>query len=857
VHGRESADGKADHGKSWNLLPASCAPARSSRPFLRDDLEWDGRKNLARLSSAWNNSRTLQGGLGTVKELKYGQCRNFSPEVDFKCQSTAELEPLTEIIGQDRAVKALQFGLRIKDKGFNVFVAGMPGTGRKTAITNFIKQLAKEAPTPPDWCYVNNFKDQARPRALQLPPGRGASFKKEMEKFVSGLAKALQDAFESNDYVQRRTSSLKSIDEKRQEYNAKMTKMIAEAKFQLVQSPVGVALVPLIDGQQYNEDMLAQMPARVHKQIDAKRDALQVEVQKTFVQLRDLDREAEEKVNKLNREIVTFVIEPRLAPLRDQFKESPQVLEYLADVQEDVLQNVPLIIQGARKVEGPMGLPISIDSPAKNYQVNLIVDNSKLKGAPVEIELNPTYFRLFGATEKEAKFGALFTDFTMIRAGSAHKANGGYLVMPVEGLFQDPLTWPSLKQTLSSDMLEIEEQAARMGYMVTRSLRPEPIPFSAKVVIVGDPYAFDVLYAADKDFRELFKVKADFDTTMPRNKENVEQYAAFVCMLCNKESLLHLDAGAMSEVVELSSRMVEDQNKLSTHFAEIANVVREANFYARQEKAAEIARKHVVRTIEEKVYRSNMIQKKMEEMVRKGMVLLETEGEKVGQVNGLSVISLGDYAFGRPSRITASVGVGKEGVIDIEREAQMSGPTHHKGVLILGGYLNGTYATERPLSLTARLVFEQSYSGVDGDSASSTELYCILSALSDKPVKQYLAVTGSVNQKGEVQAIGGVNEKIEGFFETCKISGISGKQGVLIPRSNVQNLMLKQEVLDAIKKGKFHIYPIKVISEGIEILTGVRAGERRPDGSFEKGTINDLVQRRLNDMADRIKEFRS
>jgi lon-related putative ATP-dependent protease len=421
----------------------------------------------------------------------------------------------------------------------------------------------------------------------------------------------------------------------------------------------------------------------------------------------------------------------------------------------------------------------------------------------------------------------------------------------------DGLTWTSLKQTLTTGNLEIEEQMARMGVMVTRSIRPEPIPFTAKVVIIGEPYAYQVLYSADKDFREMFKVKADFDTTMPRNKANAENYAAFVCMLCIKENMLHLDSGALCEVIELSSRLVEDQNKLSTHFAEIANVVREANFYAKEDGAKEISREHVIRTIEERIYRSNLIQTKMQEMVDRGQILLATEGEKVGQVNGLSVIGLGDYAFGHPSRITASVGPGKDGVMDIEREAEMSGPTHHKGVLILGGYLNGNYAGERPLSLTAKLVFEQSYSGVDGDSASSTELYSIISALSGKPIKQYLAVTGSVNQKGEVQAIGGVNEKIEGFFEICKLSGLNGKQGVMIPDSNVQNLMLKEEVLEAIKKGKFHIYPVKTINEGIEVLTGEKAGERNKDGSFDEGTVNYLVQQRLAEFAEKVKEYRS
>ncbi len=790
------------------------------------------------------------------KELKFDQARNFCPELDFKCKSTAELEPLKEIIGQDRAVKALQFGLRIRDKGFNIYVSGAPGTGRKTATSAYIKQLAKKMPVPSDWCYVNNFKDTTKPRALELPPGKGKVLKSEMERFVEGLPKALQDAFESTDYVQRRTAALKSTEDARQEHMAKMNKMIADAGFQLVQSPAGLALLPIIDKQPYTDEMLAQMPAKARKQIEARRDELGQEVQKSFIQMRDLERQAEDKITKLNRDVATFVLEPRMATMRQEYKDIQKVIDYLNEVMEDVLTNVPMIVAGSQKVQGPMGIPMETESPVKNYQVNLIVDNSKTEGAPVEMELNPTYFRLFGAMEREAKFGALFTDYTMIKAGAAHRANGGFLVVPVEGLFTDGLTYQSLKQTLTSGKLEIEEQMARMGYMVTRSIRPEPIPFTAKVVIIGEPYAYQVLYSADKDFREIFKVKADFDTTMPRSKPNAEDYASFICMLCIKENMLHLDSGALCEVIELSSRMVEDQNKLSTEFAEIANVVREANFYAKEDGAKEIGREHMLKTIEERIYRSNLIQTKMQEMVDRGIILLALDGEKVGQVNGLSVIGLGDYAFGHPSRITASVSAGRDGVIDIEREAEMSGPTHHKGVLILGGYLNGTFSGDKPLSLTAKLVFEQSYSGVDGDSASSTELYSIISALSGKPIKQYLAVTGSVNQKGEVQAIGGVNEKIEGFFAICKIVGLNGKQGVMIPESNVQNLMLKEEVLDAIKKGKFHIYPVKTINEGIEVLIGEKAGERGKDGSFEEGTVNYLVQQRLAEFAERVKEYR-
>jgi len=792
-----------------------------------------------------------------ARELTYKECRNFCQDVQFKCKSTEELSPLTAIIGQERAARALQFGLRIQDKGFNIFVSGMPGTGRKTAIVNYIEELAKTRQVPYDWCYVNNFHDSSQPNAIPLPPGLGITLKHEMEKFVSGLGQTLREAFESNEYVQRRTSTLKGIQKERSDFIDTMNKLAADAGFQIVQSPIGLMLAPVVSGQTLNEEQISQLPLKAQKEIEQKREALQGEMQKSLIGLRDIDRKAEEVVLKLNREIAAFVLQPRLLGLREKFKDQEEVLDFIKHVEENILDNVPAIMQAEMPQQpGPMGIPMPGNDPKRNYVVNLIVDNSKLKGAPVEIESNASYYRLFGASEKEARFGALFTDYTMIRAGVAHKANGGFLVLPVEGLFTDPLAWPALKQTLSNEKLEIEEPAARMGYMVTKSLRPEPIPFHAKVILLGDPYAYDVLYSMDKDFRELFKVKAEFDTTMERTKENVDKYAAFVCTLCQKENLLHVDSSGLAAVIEYSSRMVENQNKLATLFAEVSNVIREANFYAQEAGDQNISRKHVNQALEERVYRSNLVQKKIQEAMAKQIILIQTEGESVGQVNGLSVMGVGDYAFGMPSRITASVGVGKEGIVNIEREIQMSGPSHSKGVLILGGYLNDTFARERPLSLTAKLTFEQSYSGVDGDSASSTELYSLLSALSGKPINQSVAVTGSVNQKGEVQAIGGVNYKIEGFFEVCKLFGLNGKQGVMIPRSNEQNLMLKDEVLDAIKEGKFHVWSVASIDEGIELLTGIKAGARKKEGSFEAGTINALAQARLDQMAEKVKEFR-
>jgi lon-related putative ATP-dependent protease len=520
-----------------------------------------------------------------------------------------------------------------------------------------------------------------------------------------------------------------------------------------------------------------------------------------------------------------------------------------------LLENLAQFIKEPETAPAELPFPWMKELPFKRYEVNVIVDNAELQGAPVVVELSPTYQNLFGRIEKEAQFGVLTTDFTMIRSGSLHKANGGYLVLRAEVLLQNELSWYSLKAALTSGQATIEEPGERLGFITIKGLRPSPIPLNIKVILIGNPLLYEMLYMYDMDFIELFKVKADFDTTMDRTDDNILKYAAFICTFCRKENLIHFDSSAIAKVVEYSSRLAEDQGKLSTRFAEIADIMREANFYASQENAKYVTAGHVKKAIEEKVYRSNLIQEKIQELIQQNIFLIDTEGESVGQVNGLSVMGLGDFEFGRPSRLTASIGMGREGIVDLEREAKLGGPIHTKGVMILSGYLTEKYAQDKPLSLSARLVFEQSYEEVEGDSASSTELYALLSALSGLSIKQNIAVTGSVNQKGDVQAIGGVNEKIEGFFEVCKAKGLTGKQGVMIPESNVRNLMLKEEIVDAVKTGKFHIHPVKTIDEGIELLTGVKPGMRQPDGTFEKGTVNYMVDKRLREIAEKLKGF--
>jgi lon-related putative ATP-dependent protease len=793
-----------------------------------------------------------------VNELPLESLRKECDANVIRCKTTQELAPLREIIGQERAVRALKFGLGIRDQGFNIYVAGYPGTGRKTAVKNFVEEIARGEPVPPDWCYVNNFSNQYEPNAIQLPAGKGKQFQADVKNLIESSRTALPKAFESDDYAARREATIRGLEKQRKELIDKLNAKAQQEGFIIQSTPIGLLLIPVVNGKPLKEEELLSLPQKTKDLIQEKRDRLESELRNTMRQFLDMERKIREELKKLNRNIALYAIGNIVEDLIEKYKAMAEITAYLKDVQNDILDNIAQFVKrGEPQEQMPFPVPWMKEVSFRKYEVNVIVDNSDVKGALVVMDFNPTYQNLFGTTEKEAQFGALVTDFTMIRGGSLHKANSGYLIIPVEGLLRNPFSYEGLKRALRDEKIIIEEPQERFGFISTKGLKPQPIPLSIKVVLIGNPYLYQQLFTLDMEFKELFKVKAEFDTTMARTEENVKQYAAFVCTICQKENLKHLDVSGLAKLVEYSQRLAEDQQKLSTRFAEVADIIREANFYATQEKSKLVTGSHVKKAIEEKIYRSKLIQEKIQEMIQREILLIDTDAEKVGQVNGLSVMGLGDFAFGSPSRVTASVGLGREGVIDIEREAKMGGPIHTKGVLILSGYLNEKYARDKPLSLSARLVFEQNYGGVEGDSASSTELYAMLSALSGLPIKQSLAVTGSVNQKGEVQAIGGVNEKIEGFFEVCKAKGFTGHQGVMIPESNIQNLMLKEEVVDAVKAGRFHIYSVKTIDEGIEVLTGVKAGKRRKDGTFEDGTVNYRVDKQLKGMAEKLKEFPS
>ena len=791
-----------------------------------------------------------------ITKLPVGKLRNVCDEKSMHCESTKELIPLSEIIGQERAVRALKFGIGIKDHGFNVFVAGFHGTGRKTAVKSFVEAQAKTQPVPLDWCYVNNFGNQYEPKAIGLRAGKGREFSEDMKNFIENVRSALPKVFESEDYVARREATIRSLEKQRKQLIDEISSKAQNEGFVIQTTPIGILLIPVLDGKPLTEEEILALPQNVKGKFAEKREKLETEFRSTMRQLIDMERKIHEAIQELNKDVALFAIGNQVESLKDKYKENPEVTTYLKEVENDILENLSQFVRrGTAEKRLPFPMPWLREEPYKKYRVNVVIDNSETKGAPVVMETNPTYHNLLGRTEKEAQFGALTTDFSMIRPGAIHKANGGYLIVSVEDLLRNPLSYDGLKRDIRDRKMVIEEPEERYGFLSIKTLKPQPIPLSAKVILIGTSYLYQLLFTMDTDFHELFKIKAEFDTTMPRDDTNIRKYGAFVCALCDKEELKHLHGSGLAKLVEYSSRIVEDQYKLSTQFNMVADVIRESNFYANQDNSELITGEHVKKAIEEKIYRSKLIQEKIQEMITRGFFLIDTIEGKVGQVNGLSVMGLGDFAFGMPSRVTASIGLGREGIMDIEREAKMGGPIHTKGVLILSGYLNEKYAKDKPLSLSARLVFEQNYESVEGDSASSTELYSILSALSGLPIKQNIAVTGSVNQKGEVQAIGGVNEKIEGFFEICKAKGLTGQQGVMIPESNVQNLMLKEEVVEAVKTDQFSIYSVKTIDEGIEVLTGKKAGDRRIDGVFDDGTVNFLVDKKLREMAEKLKEY--
>ena len=757
-------------------------------------------------------------------ELPVEKLRNICDPASLPCSSSAEVPPGKTIIGQERAVRALQFGLGISSYGFNIFVSGLPGTGRTTAFRGFLQEVASTKPVPSDIVYVYNFQEPSRPNAIHLPAGAARTFQADMKTLLEGARKEIRLAFESEEYASKREEITRVLQMQKELLQTRVSEKAREQGFVIQQTPMGFMTVPLKDDQLLKEEDFLKLSQAERDEIMQRQKVLQAEIEAAIRQAKGIEKKINEELLKLDRQVALYSFSMMLNELKEKYKDMNEVNGYLTQVQEDILEH---LAQFRGEEESSPNLPAAAakDRFYNRYAVNVLVEHDPDNGAPVVIEYNPTYTNLFGRIENEAMFGTLVTDLTLVRSGSLHRANGGYLVLPVDDLLRAPLAWESLKRALRNREITIEDASERLGLLSTRSLLPEAVPLDVKVILIGQPMLYQLLLMHDEDFSELFKVKADFDSRMNRDPDSIHDYIMFVSNVCQNNQLKHLECSGLAELVEYGSRLADDQTKLSTRFGELTDVIREANYYASADGVDLVTAVHVRKAIEERQYRSALTQEKLQEMTRRNVLMIDVEGWKIGQVNGLAVMGMGDMAFGHPSRITAAVGVGREGVVDIERQAEMGGPTHTKGVLILAGYLTGRFAQDKPLSLSARLVFEQNYSGVDGDSASSTELYAILSALADAPINQGIAVTGSVNQKGEVQAIGGVNEKVEGFFEVCKMKGLTGSQGVMIPRANEGNLMLKAEVLEAVRAGKFHLWSVATIEEGIEVLTGIPAAE--------------------------------
>jgi lon-related putative ATP-dependent protease len=794
----------------------------------------------------------------TLKSLEAGQLRRACDAAQFEFETTAELEDLSEIVGQERAVGAVRFGIGIQRGGYNLFALGPSGTGKRTTISQFLDRRASGEPTPPDWCYVNNFEDTQKPNALRLPPGMGIELRKDMEQLVEELRTAVPALFESEDYQTRKQELREEFQEKQEQALNKIQEKAKERDIALIRTPVGLAFAPIEEGEVVSPDEFQELSEEKREEVKDDIAQLQEELQEAMRQARQWERKTRERMKELDREVAMLAVGHRVDELKEKYADVEGVVEYLDAAKDDVIDNV----DDFRRTSGEDGesiFGISMErvreATFRRYQVNVIVDHSESEGAPVIYEEHPTYNNLIGRIEHLAQMGALVTDFNLIRPGALHRANGGYLLIDARELLMQLYAWEGLKRVLRSQEVRTESLSQALSLVSTVSLEPEPIPLNVKVVLIGERLLYYLLNEYDPDFSELFKVEADFSDEMPRTGENDQLYARLIATIARREELRPFDRNAVARIIERSSRIAGDNTKLSTHLLSIADLLEEADYWAGDGDRGVVTAEDVQKAIDEQTNRADRLRERTQEHVERGMILIDTEGEKSGQVNGLSIIALGNYAFGRPSRITARTRLGKGNVVDIEREVELGGPIHSKGVLILSGFLSARYAPEYPLSLSATLVFEQSYAGVEGDSASLGELCALLSALADVPIKQSLAVTGSVNQYGEVQPIGGVNEKIEGFFDACSAKGLTGAQGVLIPAANVEHLMLRHDVVEAVSQGQFHVYPVATVDEGIELLTGVAAGERDEESRFPEGSINQLVEERLIELAEKHRDF--
>jgi lon-related putative ATP-dependent protease len=773
--------------------------------------------------------------------------------------TTEDLEPLDGAVGQPRAAAAIEFGLEIGTPGYNIFAAGPIGTGKRSMLETHLGESAARRPTPGDLTYLFNFAEPEQPMAISLPPGRAKELAGDMTRFVEEARRQIGRAFESEDYEHSRRELSEELERRREERLEELRGHALERGFSLKLTPMGVVTIPMLEGHPATKEEFAKLPDSLQRQIEQASKDVEGQVGEFVTWARAQEREARQQLRKLDRDVALWAVGHLVEDLKAEYAASEELAGWLDRIGEDILENLD---QFRPAEEGEVELPGPLAGAMRRsrleffgrYAVNVFVSHDEGGGAPVVVETNPTYYNLFGRIDYQTAFGAIATDHRYIRPGAVHRANGGYLLIQAADALTKPFVWDKLKEVLRTRRLQIENMGAQYTLFPTAALTPEPIDLDLKVVMIGPAALYDLLFALDEDFRKLFQVKADFDVEMPWDDGNAHEYGRFVAGQVREQGLLHFDRAAVARAVEYGARAAEDRRRLSTRFFEVAALVAEASHWAAHDGAKLVGAKHVARALEQKEYRSNLIEEKVRELIAEGTLMVDTRNAIVGQVNGLEVALAGDYSFGRPVRITATTGPGDGDLINLDRETEMSGPIHDKGFLILTGFLRERYASDRPLSLNASITFEQSYQEVEGDSASSTELYALMSSLAGAPIRQAIAVTGSVNQRGDIQPIGGVNEKVEGFYHVCKERGLSGDEGVLIPATNVDSLMLKDEVVDAVREGRFNVWAVETADEGIELLTGLDAGERAADGLYPEGTIHRLIEDRLAALAEAVKE---
>jgi len=788
------------------------------------------------------------------------ELKNLKKEVDLskvKFETTADIPILDSVIGQDRAVKSINFALEIKNSSYNIFIAGMRGTGRTTIVQDLLKKYAASEPSPNDWIYVYNFENPDEPNALELPRKRAKFLEKKFSKLINNIKRELTKAFESNDYVEKKNVITDQSQAKKRQIFGNLETEAQKLNIQIKSSSSGFHTIPVKDNKPIEEQAFQQLSDTVKGKIEKNMQVVQKQIKSMIRQATTIDRKTEDDIDALEQATAKFVVTTIFEPIREEFEDCKNLQNYFDEVAEDIVTNVYSFLS-VNQNKNDAAAPNQENQENNNtdkYKINVLTDYSKLKGAPVVYEMNPTYNNLFGRIEKKSYMGYLYTDYTMIKSGSLLKANGGYLILDIEQVLRQPYVYDALKRYLRTKYMHIEDVNNLYGYTTTVGLKPMPIPINVKVILIGHKHVYNMLHSADEDFRKIFKIRADFDYEVTESQKNINKYIQFIARVVDQENLKHFNKSGVQAVIEHAYRLVSHQKRISIQFSEIVRLIRESSYWASQRRAKLVDKKDVNKALAEDKYRRNLSEEKIQMAIKENTYVFDVDKYVVGQINGLAVYSLGDYSFGKPSRITASTYIGSRGVINIEREAKLSGKLHDKGMLILSGYFASKFGDKIPLSFSASLVFEQSYGMIDGDSASCAELYALVSSLSGIPIYQGIAVTGSVNQKGEVQAIGGVNEKIEGFYDVCKMHKLNGKQGVLIPCSNVKNLMLNDEIIESVKKGKFNIWAVDKIEDGIRILTGVTAGVEHKDGSFTKDSIFDKAQARIKEFGKNAKQF--